>query len=218
MKAKHLAIRIQQCLALGKASTCACEDGRTGALLLDPERNVVLMDGYSGGPRGGDALCGGFFCIRKGIPLSDIVIRQDSTHFWVAEYNDYKIPGPNGVHFKHREACEAHAARIATTNPPRVAAKRSDVGCYHAETNVICGCAARGVSSAGAWLISSVGPCMMCAKLIYHSGIVRVITTDTNYTPTHPGARFLRNHNVSVDILTGPDDLRLLEIAACAGL
>ena len=54
MKDKHLAIRIQQCLALAEASNCP---RRTfGALLVDPERNVVLMDGYNGGPRGGGAL------------------------------------------------------------------------------------------------------------------------------------------------------------------
>ena len=50
VKDKHLAIRIQQCLALAEASNCP---RRTfGALLVDPTRNVVLMDGYNGGPRG----------------------------------------------------------------------------------------------------------------------------------------------------------------------
>ena len=50
MKDKHLKIRIQQCLALAEASNCP---RRTfGALLVDPQRNVVLMDGYNGGPRG----------------------------------------------------------------------------------------------------------------------------------------------------------------------
>ena len=50
MKGKHLAIRIEQCLALSKASNCPRR--KFGALLVDPERNVVLMDGYNGGPRG----------------------------------------------------------------------------------------------------------------------------------------------------------------------
>ena len=62
MKDKHLAIRIQQCLALAEASNCP---RRTfGALLVDPKRNVVLMDGYNGGPRGGGRLCGGEECLR----------------------------------------------------------------------------------------------------------------------------------------------------------
>ena len=41
MKDKHLAIRIEQCLALAKASNCPRR--QFGALLVDPERNVVLM-------------------------------------------------------------------------------------------------------------------------------------------------------------------------------
>ena len=46
VKDKHLAVRIQQCLALAEASNCP---RRTfGALLVDPKRNVVLMDGYNG--------------------------------------------------------------------------------------------------------------------------------------------------------------------------
>ena len=42
MKDKHLAIRIEQCLALAKASNCPRR--KFGALLVDPDRNVVLMD------------------------------------------------------------------------------------------------------------------------------------------------------------------------------
>ena len=57
MKDKHLGIRIEQCLALAKASNCPRR--KFGALLVDPDRNVVLMDGYNGGPRGGGELCGG---------------------------------------------------------------------------------------------------------------------------------------------------------------
>ena len=68
MKDKHVAIRIEQCLALAKASNCPRR--KFGALLLDPARNVVLMDGYNGGPRGGGELCGGQVCLRDtmGVP------------------------------------------------------------------------------------------------------------------------------------------------------
>ena len=62
MKEKHLRIRIEQCLALAKASNCPRR--KFGALLVDPERNVILMDGYNGGPRNGGTLCGGHQCLR----------------------------------------------------------------------------------------------------------------------------------------------------------
>ena len=55
MKEKHLRIRIEQCLTLSKASNCP--RAKFGALLVDPDRNVILMDGYNGGPRGGGELC-----------------------------------------------------------------------------------------------------------------------------------------------------------------
>ena len=57
MKEKHIRIRIEQCLALAKASNCP--RAKFGALLVDPERNVVLMDGYNGGPRGGESSAAG---------------------------------------------------------------------------------------------------------------------------------------------------------------
>lgn len=62
VKDKHIQIRIEQCLVLANASNCVRR--KFGALLLDPDRNVVLMDGYNGAPRGGGELCGGNRCLR----------------------------------------------------------------------------------------------------------------------------------------------------------
>ena len=39
MKEKHIGIRIEQCLALAKASNCPRR--KFGALLIDPTRNVI---------------------------------------------------------------------------------------------------------------------------------------------------------------------------------
>ena len=110
MKDKHLAIRIQQCLALAEASNCP---RRTfGALLVDPKRNVVLMDGYNGGlgAEGGCAVVKNAFAIPMNI-----------------------------------------------TSGTRV-----EIGCHHAEMNLICNAAANGVPTNNAWLIVTGEPCMMC--------------------------------------------------------
>ena len=96
VKEKHLRIRIEQCLALAKASNCP--RAKFGSLLVDPERNVILMDGYNGGPRGGGDLCGGDVCLRD---------------------SEQVISGT-----------------------------RVEVGCHHAEMNVICNAAAR-----ASWLL-----------------------------------------------------------------
>lgn len=156
MKYKHIRIRVEQCLALAKASNCPRR--KFGAMLLDPARNVILMDGYNGGPRGGGRLCGGETCLRNSIAISS--------------------------------------------------GTRVEVGCHHAEMNVICNAAASGVPCQGAWLIVTGEPCAMCAKLIHHAGVTRVLVVEGGYVGPS-GVRYLREHGVRVDMIDGPQDPRL---------
>ncbi|MGC6508607.1 MAG: deoxycytidylate deaminase [Myxococcota bacterium] len=155
MKEKHIQIRIEQCLALAKASNCPRR--KFGALLLDPSRNVILMDGYNGGPRGGGKLCGGLVCLR----------------------NEQKV----------------------------ISGTRMEIGCHHAEMNVICNAAANGVSTRNAWLLVTGEPCMMCAKLIHHAGIEKVIVVSGGYAGAN-GCEYLQDHGVTVQRMTGPQDPR----------
>ena len=152
---KHIRIRIAQCLALAEASNCPRR--KFGALLLDPERNVILMDGYNGGPRGGGRLCGGESCLR------DTQEVQSGT--------------------------------------------RMEIGCHHAEMNVVCNAAASGVATKGAWLIVTGEPCMMCSKMIHHAGIRRVLVVEGGYLGAN-GVDYLRAHGVEVEAVEGPKDPR----------
>ncbi len=156
MNDKHIRIRIAQCLALAEASNCPRR--KFGALLLDPERNVILMDGYNGGPRGGGRLCGGESCLR------DTQQVQSGT--------------------------------------------RMEVGCHHAEMNVVCNAAASGVATQGAWLIVTGEPCMMCSKMIHHAGIGRVLVVEGGYLGAN-GVDYLRAHGVEVEAVEGPKDPRI---------
>ncbi|MFO0685211.1 MAG: deaminase [Sandaracinus sp.] len=155
MKDKHVRIRIAQCLALAEASNCPRR--KFGALLLDPDRNVILMDGYNGAPRGGGTLCGGEVCLR------DV----------------QKVPSGT----------------------------RIEIGCHHAEMNVICNAAASGVACRGAWLIVTGEPCLMCSKLIHHAGIARVLVVEGGYVGDN-GVSYLRDHGVEVVSVEGPKDPR----------
>lgn len=139
------------------ASNCAQE--RNAAILLDPIRNVVLMDGYTGGPRGGGELCGGHRCKRT-------------------EFN------------------------YSTTD-------RVEVGCHHAEMNVICNAAASGIATAGAWLITTCKPCLMCAKLLHHAGIAKVLvaSSDGSYSA---GLVYLEEHGVTYAIVGENSDPQAL--------
>ena len=155
MKDKHLRIRIEQCLALAQASNCPRR--QFGALLLDPERNVILMDGYNGGPRGGGSLCGGDACLRDTLGVTS--------------------------------------------------GTRMEIGCHHAEMNVVCNCAASGVATKGAWLIVTGEPCMMCSKLIHHAGIERVVIVDGGFMGEN-GVSYLEDHGVEIQRTEGPKDPR----------
>ena len=159
MKEKHIRIRVEQCQALAKASNCPRR--KFGALLLDPDRNVVLMDGYNGGPRGGGELCGGATCLRD-----DMNVRSGT---------------------------------------------RMEVGCHHAEMNVVCNCAASGVATDGAWLVVTGEPCILCAKLIHHAGITKVIVVGGGYAGEN-GVDYLEEHGVLVESVEGPKDPRLGEL------
>ena len=160
MKEKHIRIRVERCLALSKASNCP---RRTfGALLLDPERNVVLMDGYNGGPRGGGELCGGDTCLRQEMAI------------------------PSGT--------------------------RMEIGCHHAEMNVICNSAASGVATQGAWLVVTGEPCVLCAKLIHHAGIRKVIVVGGGYFGEN-GLPYLEQNGIDVQTVEGPRDPRLSVLA-----
>ena len=159
MKPKHIQIRIEQCLSLAKASNCPRR--KFGALLLDPNRNVILMDGYNGGPRGGAGdLCGGDVCLRDSMGVKS--------------------------------------------------GTRMEIGCHHAEMNVVCNSAASGVATRGAWLIVTGEPCMMCAKMIHHAGITRVIVVTKGYAGDN-GIEYLRAHGVEIQEVDGPQDPRLAE-------
>jgi len=82
-----------------------------------------------------------------------------------------------------------------------------EIGCVHAEMNVICNAAANGTATRGAWLIVTGEPCLLCAKLIHHAGIVKVIVVDGGYLGAN-GCKYLKAHGVEVERVEGPRDPR----------
>lgn len=148
MKEQQVKVRIKQCLELATLSSCTRR--KIGAMIIDPERNVILMDGYNGPPRGPKKLCGGDCCLRD---VQNIESGRDA-----------------------------------------------QVGCHHAEMNAICNAAAAGISLKNSWMIVTTSCCMMCAKMIHHSGIEKVITIAESYSSTD-GIDYLTENNVSVELI-----------------
>jgi deoxycytidylate deaminase len=258
MKPNHIQIRIEQCLSLAKASHCPRR--KLAAMLIDPKRNVILADGYNGGPRGASGkLCKGHYCERNGVKAEDLEIRESYRHLprsfgagsrGVQGVGVYSLVGEgvdpkrNGIlaWFERtilddmankqaatgkqiqmletgkpldlkgetaRAKAEAYAADLVEKHPPIESGTRMERGCHHAEMNVVCNAAAGGVQTAGAWLIVLAEPCMMCAKLIHHAGITKVIVVDGGYLGGKAGVEYLRENGVKVQEVEGPKDPRI---------
>ena len=84
---------------------------------------------------------------------------------------------------------------------------RMEIGCHHAEMNVICNAAANGVTTRDAWLLVTGEPCILCAKLIHHAGIGRVLVVRGGYMGAN-GCTYLTDHGVEVQQVEGPQDPR----------
>jgi deoxycytidylate deaminase len=259
MKQKHIDIRIKQCLELANASNCPRR--KFGALLLDPERNVVLMDGYNGGPRGGAGdLCKGHWCSRNGFPADEVNLVESVVHKYQQFGGSRTTPcirvlfgshelkvftqqplekltepgtmGPfdfsdaksTGTPFDDLVGQKMGAQPIPSTMdrakawveemqkrfPPIRSGTQMEHGCHHAEFNVISNAAASGVPCKGAWLIVTGEPCLMCAKLLHHAGVAKVIIIDGGYAGGTEGVEYLEEHGVQVQAVEGPKDPRLV--------
>ncbi len=71
------------------------------------------------------------------------------------------------------------------------------IGCHHAEMNALCNALRQGTKTLGMNLIVTTAPCLMCAKLIHHSGIAKVYYK-TSYS-TSEGIEYLINSGVSCE-------------------
>lgn len=211
MKPKHIEARVKQCLAIAECSPCPRR--KFGALLLDPIRNTLLIDAYNGGPRGGGDICGGHYCLREGIDAKDLQITVHPSDrglpclYTLDHITEY---GSNRLNMSYDPTTlESLKKQILATNPPLASGTMYEQGCHHAEMNLITNAAARGVATAGAWLIITGEPCILCAKLLHHAGISKVICVRGGFLGGEAGPEYLRVHGVEVEYIHGPQDPRL---------
>ena len=71
-----------------------------------------------------------------------------------------------------------------------------EIGCRHAEMNLICNAAQMGPHQ-GCMASCDWQPCMMCAKLIHHTGIGKVVIVDGGFGGEN-GIGYLENHGVNI--------------------
>lgn len=85
---------------------------------------------------------------------------------------------------------------------------RMEVGCHHAEANVLCNAAANGTPTRGAVLVVTGEPCLMCAKLLHHAEVGEVVVVRGGYAGGTDGTDYLERHGVKVTYREGPRDPR----------
>ena len=207
MKDKHLAARIAQCHAISSCSGCVRSNRKFGAIILDPERNVILADGYNGAPRGAGDLCGDWFCERQGVKGTDFEIESKSELRNFIKYQGRLIHEKHiFLKFDTRKEAYEWISMIVAKYPGVPSGTHMEIGCHHAEQNAICNAAAGGVATRGAWMITTGEPCRMCAKLIHHAGITKIITLAESYS-TRDGIDYLEKNGVGVEMYQAHDDM-----------
>lgn len=211
---KHIKVRISQLLHLAEASPCPRR--KFGAMIYDPDSKALVADGYNGSPRGGGHLCGGSSCHRDGKPRQ--VKTLEVHHGVVLFINEVAVPpvnqadpfvtlkdGTMGLVFNSQREAQDYERR---TRPDAVkSGTQVQVGCHHAEMNAICNAARLGAATQGRWMLVTGEPCLMCAKLIHHAGIVQVVCVDNGYSGEN-GVAYLEEHGVRVVKVGGPKDER----------
>ena len=78
-----------------------------------------------------------------------------------------------------------------------VSGEHVQIGCIHAEMNALCNANRVGHCTLGAHAIITGEPCLMCAKLLFQSGIRRVYVIDGGYS-TKIGVTWLRRMDVEI--------------------
>ena len=169
------------------------------------------MDGYNGPPRGGGTLCGYLpggieFCERDGLDESKFELEGDYEDC-IIKYGDKIIPN-EGKPITWRHDQGPFLRSLLDKYQPIESGTRMEIGCHHAEMNLICNAAAAGVPTAGAWLIMTGEPCLLCAKLIHHAGITKIIVVHEGYLGPN-GLEYLKVHGVEVQFVSGPSDPRI---------
>lgn len=116
--------------------------------------------------------------------------------FIIDEFNNPVSAGFNGAPRKAPgDLCNIN---ICDRDFKKIASGTSiEIGCHHAEMNAICNAAKKGISLKSCTIIISTNPCLSCAKMIHHAGLLRVvIPNESNYSEA--GIEYLKKNQVKV--------------------
>ena len=75
-----------------------------------------------------------------------------------------------------------------------------EIGCHHAEANALMNAVKKGISVDHCSLVITTAPCMVCAKLIHHSGIKEVFFPISSKYDRR-GQEYLEENQVEINLI-----------------
>jgi dCMP deaminase len=127
--------------------------------------------------------------MRKSRKFGAVLVNPESNDVLATGYNGYIRGGSK--HCGGNGKCTREEMHIKS-------GERMEMGCIHAEENVLINAGRRGVSTLGSWLFVNAEPCALCARRIVQSGVKKVIVRPCGYPGE--GINILKENGVEVEL------------------
>ena len=129
-------------------------------------------------------------CLRVNRKFGAVLVDPQSNTIIATGYNGYIRGGT--THCGGEGVCLRERRSISS-------GERLEIGCIHAEENVLISASRQGISTVGAWLFLNGEPCALCARRMVQSGIKKVVVKKCDYPIK--GTSILIENGVEVEFL-----------------
>lgn len=180
-------VLLKQAQAIAERSTCT--RASVGVVIAHDGRTV--SQGYNGAPAGMAHCNHACMCGGRGLaPVCSDTCRYPKAGGWHNYDCAFRIWTDDDHHLTDCPTNNKDGCRVSV----------------HAEANAIAFAARFGVATDGAYLYTTVSPCLTCSQLIINAGIKRVYFIQ-EYRD-HAGIDLLRDAGIGVLMMTGPSERR----------
>ena len=131
-------------------------------------------------------------CLRSNRKFGAVLVDPKSNTIIATGYNGYIRGGT--THCGGEGSCLREKMKIKS-------GERLEIGCIHAEENVLINASRQGLSTVDAWLFLNGEPCALCSRRMVQSGIKKVFVKKCDYPIT--GIEILKKNKVEVEYLEG---------------
>lgn len=129
-------------------------------------------------------------CLRSDRRFGAVLVDPKANTILATGYNGYIRGGT--THCGGEGVCLRETMNIKS-------GERMEIGCIHAEENVLINASRQGISTVGTWLFLNGEPCILCSRRIVQCGIEKVFVKKGDYPIT--GTDVLKKNGVAVEFL-----------------